>query len=198
MNKVGELIEIVKKNNGVIRTTDVLNAGLHHGYIRAAIEQGKLYKISNGIYSTSEAMPDKYYALQLKWQKAVFSYATAAYFNGLTTRDPLVIEITVPSSANVTKLREQGYKPYFINNGNYELGLTEVKTMFGNLVKVYDKERTICDLFSKKYKGDQYIAIESFKTYVADKKNRDFIKLMKYAKVLGVEKEIASKLEVMV
>ena len=68
--------------------------------------------------------------------------------------------------------------------------------MFGNTIKIYNKERTICDLLSKKYKGDKYIAIESLKTYLL-MEDRDIQKLSEYAEILGVKEELHKKLEVL-
>lgn len=78
----------------------------------------------------------------------------------------------------------------------FKLGIIETKTMFGNPIKIYNKERTICDLFSKKFKGDKYIAIESLKAYLL-MEDKDIQKLIEYSKILGVKKELHKKLEVL-
>ena len=68
--------------------------------------------------------------------------------------------------------------------------------MLGNTIQIYDKERTICDLFSKSYNGDKFVINESLKTYLK-LKDKDLTKLLKYAKKLGVDKELREKLEIL-
>lgn len=79
----------------------------------------------------------------------------------------------------------------------YNLGVTTIKTMFGNTVKCHDIHRTICDLFSDKYIGDKFIQVEALKNYLK-LPNKDTVKLMRYAKVLGVDKQLREKLEVLI
>ena len=67
---------------------------------------------------------------------------------------------------------------------------------YGGIKEIYDKERTICDLFSKNYVGDRYVVNESLKTYLK-MEDKNLTKLLKYAKELGVEKELKDKLEIL-
>lgn len=68
--------------------------------------------------------------------------------------------------------------------------------MFGNTVKCHDIHRTICDLFSVKYIGDKFIQVEALKNYLK-LPNKDTVKLVKYAKVLGVDKKLRDRIEVL-
>lgn len=65
------------------------------------------------------------------------------------------------------------------------------------MVKCHDIHRIICDLFSNKYVGDKFVQIEALKNYLK-LPNKDTVKLMKYAKVLGVDKQLREKLEVLI
>ena len=85
---------------------------------------------------------------------------------------------------------------HFVSNDIFNLGLTTARTIFGNTITIYDKERTICDLCSKNYNGDKFVVNESLKTYLKTK-DKDLTKLLKYAKELGVEKEMREKLEIL-
>jgi len=191
-----KLIEIAKTNNGVVQTQQAVDAGIHKAYLARAVKSGDFEKIASGVYLLNGYLEDDLYLLQLKWTKIIFSHTTSAYFNELTTRDPIVLTFTVPFGSNVTGLVRAGHKAYFCSKQNYELGLTKTETMFGNTIRIYDAERTICDIFSARFTGDYYVALESLKAYLTSKA-KNINKLMKYAKQLGVEKNLCEKIQVM-
>ncbi len=51
----------------------------------------------------------------------------------------------------------------------YGLGIYDIKTPEGNLVKAYDKERTICDLIRRKSSVDITKFNYALKAYIASK-----------------------------
>ena len=142
-------------------------------------------------------MIDEMYFLQLKSKNLVYSYETAAYCNNLTTRTPLTLSITTTKGNNVSAIKSNYQLNFhFVSKEKFNLGLITTKTIYGNSINIYDKERTICDMFSRNYVGDRYVVNESLKTYVK-MKDKDLIKLLRYAKLLGVEKKIKDKLEIL-
>ena len=78
----------------------------------------------------------------------------------------------------------------------YQLGITEIETNFGNKVRVYDKERCICDII----KNRNTVEVQQFqcalKTFMADK-SKDMSKLMSYGAKLKIRDEIMKYVEVM-
>ncbi len=157
---------------------------------------GNLEKVARGIYIKSDEFADLLYVYQMNYTKVIFSAFTSAYLWDLTTRDTNIIYGVTPlnnyakdsRNNNVVLVRESDYV--------YNLGATAIKTMFGNTVKCHDIHRTICDLFSDKYIGDKFIQVEALKNYLK-LQNKDIIKLMKYAKVLGVYKKLRDRIEVL-
>ena len=71
----------------------------------------------------------------------------------------------------------------------YELGLIEVKTKFGNKVKVYDLERSICDVIKFRKRLDLDMVKYSIKKYLKSNK-RNMKKLLEYAEKLGIKDEV--------
>lgn len=197
MRDYSKLLKLAKDNNGIIQTKMAVENNISKHYLRFAVQDKVLEKVRNGIYITPETMEDELYFLQLKSKNLIYSYETSAYYNGLTTRNPLTLSITTIQGNNTYQLKSQ-YKLefHFVPKCKFDLGLTTVKTMYGNTIQIYDKERTICDLFSKNYVGDRYVVNESLKTYLK-MEDKNLIKLLKYAKELGVEKELKDKLEIL-
>ena len=64
----------------------------------------------------------------------------------------------------------------------------------GNKVKVYDIERCICDIIRSKNRMDLEHVKFSIKEYIK-RKDKDLIKLSKYADDMGIKNEVMSFLE---
>ena len=71
----------------------------------------------------------------------------------------------------------------------YELGLIEVKTKFGNKVKTYNLERSICDVIKFRKRLDLDMVKYSIKKYLKSNK-RNMKKLLEYAEKLGIKDEV--------
>ena len=195
MRNYTKLLELAKQNNGYVFTKDLSQNKIAKDYLKFAVEDGILEKVARGIYVESDKFVDLLYVYQMNYSKVVFSSFTSAYLWNLTTRDTEIIYGATPlnyfaksSRNNAVLVRE--------NDDIYNLGITTIKTMFGNIVKCHDIHRTICDLFSDKNVGDRFVQVEALKNYLK-LPNKDTIKLMKYAKVLGVDNQLREKLEVL-
>ena len=79
----------------------------------------------------------------------------------------------------------------------YELGVCEVEASSGNLVRVYDKERCICDLVKNRKNTEIQLYQTAIKEYMSDK-HKNLSHLIKYAEVLGVRDEVMKYVEVLV
>ncbi len=196
MRNYSSLLELAKSNNEYIFTNDVIKKNIPKSYLKYAIEDGVIEKITHGIYITRDCFIDDLFILQKLNKKIIYSAYTSAYLLELTTRDSGKIYSSVPQNYNAPKLKERGT---FIRESKsvYDIGITCVKTSFGNIIKCHDIHRTICDLFNDKYIGDKFVQIEALKKYLK-MPNKDIVKLMKYAKALNVDKQLREKLEILI
>ena len=80
------------------------------------------------------------------------------------------------------------------NNEIYNLGIEEALSPLGRKIKVYNIEKTICDLL--KTESDIQITKDAIKMY-CNSKNRNITKLTEYAKKLNVESKILTYLKVL-
>ena len=199
MRDYTRLIEVGKKNNGIIRTKWAVENGVPKDYLRFALEDDVIERVRHGFYVLKDTIVDEVFILQQRAKNLIYSFDTAAYYNGLTTRDPLRLTLTATRDTNTSFLHAKGFELnfHYVDNEKFELGKTKTKTIFGNQIVIYNMERTLCDLFSSIYNGDAYIALESLKNYVK-RKDKNFYKLMKYAQDLGVEQELKKRLEVLI
>lgn len=78
----------------------------------------------------------------------------------------------------------------------YEIGKTTTKTMFENEVVLYNKERTLCDIFQTRHNTLKAVQIDAIKTYVS-LKVKDLNKLIRYARKFRVKETLHTYLEVL-
>ena len=187
---------LLQENKGVIRTSDAVTAGVSRVSFYEYVKERELEKVFQGTFVSKDAWVDSMYLVSLRYSQAIFSHDTALYLHNLTDREPLQYSVTVKSGYNNTKLLEANLKPYNIKKDLFELGKTTILTPFGNVVAVYDRERTICDILRSRNKIEVQTFQEAIKGYFQsnDKKLR---LLWKYAKIFKVEKLLSKYTEVL-
>lgn len=196
MLPTNKLKDIINKHDGIITTNLVEQKGIHREYLNSLVKEGKIERISHGIYITPDAWEDMLYINQLKREKMIYSHETALYLHDLTDRDPLHYIVTVPQGYNSLKLKEEGFRVYSIKKEWFDLGIITKETVFGNQIRTYDMERTICDILRARNKIDATIIGDSLKRYFS-RKDKDLNKLMKYAKELRIENILRTYMEVL-
>ena len=160
------------------------------------VEQGKLDRIARGYYAITNSFCDDYFKYQLKSKKCVFSHSTALYFYDLSDRTPLYFDMTVPVGYNGSLSKNKNVVLHYVKKEFLELGLTTIESPFGMKLRVYDKERTICDIVKYRNHMDKEIFTKALKRY-AQRKDKDLLKLMKYAKKLNIDKKVLEYMEVL-
>ena len=68
-----------------------------------------------------------------------------------------------------------------VADNRFTIGLASAITMFGHTVRVYDLERTICDLFRSRSTVDPQDLQSAFQNYMRSA-HTDLVKLMNYAR----------------
>ena len=183
------------EKNGIILSSDVTEAKIHRSVLSSLVAEGKLVRVSRGVYLLSDEFEDDYYLLQRKYNRGIFSYSTALYLHGLSDRVPLVFHLTFPAGYNNASLEKDNVLVTRVNKANYDLGISPINTPYGNQVLVYDVERSLCDVL--RGKGDDIQIVQSaFKKYLISK-NRDINKLVYYARQLRVEPKVRKYIEVL-
>ena len=113
----------------------------------------------------------------------------------LIDKIPTDIEVSAPQGYNPARQKIDSLIIHKISNKDiYELGIKEVSTIFNNIVKTYDEERTICEIIKNRDKFDPETFIKAVKNYVNKINNQT--KLFRYARALGIEKKVYEIMEV--
>jgi len=196
VNKTDQLNEMLVSNGGYLFTKDVEQAGISRTYLAEYVKTNELEKVAKGIYISSDTWEDSLYILQLRYPKVVFSGETALYLHDMIDREYSEIMVSVPPKFNRTRLCGEGIKVRQEKTEEYELGIICLETNFGHTVRVYDREKCICEMV--KHRGELEVSHfqTAMKTYMRSK-DKDLSRLMKYAEELCISDEIRKYTEVM-
>jgi predicted transcriptional regulator of viral defense system len=181
-------------NNGYVTSKELSNFGIHRMYLNIMWKKGMIEKVGNGIYIDSNKIEDKFFIFNLELSNIIYSHMTALYFHGLSIKVPDdKYDITVPN--NYFNYKIKNHNVFYVPDDIYELGLTEIRTPMGNKVRVYDIERCICDIIRSKNRMDSEFVKYSIREYIK-RKDKDLIKLSKYADKMGIKNEVLNFVEV--
>lgn len=180
--------QIMDVNNGMLSTRMIESLNISRQYLSIMENNNDIEKISRGIYLAPSAFEDSYFSFQQKYKKAIFSHMNALYFYGMTEEFPYNYTITVPQRYHVDKINEK-CNVFYVAEGIYELGISEVKTPNGNKIRVYDKERCICDIIRSKRRMDPEQVKKAIKQYIKSN-DKDMVKLSNYAKKMGISAKV--------
>lgn len=187
--------EIMKMNNGYVTTKDLSNFDIHRMYLNIMKDKGIIEKVGTGIYVDSNKIVDSYYVMNLEYSSIIYSHMTALYFHGLSIKAPNdKYDITVRKNYNNRYLKNHNI--FYVSDDVYGLGLIEVETPMGNRVRVYDIERCICDIIRSEKRMDSELVKYSIKEYIK-RKDKDLVKLSKYAEKMGIKDKVMNYVEIL-
>lgn len=194
---IEKLRQLADKNDGLIFTKDVVKENIRKEVLRDLVNKEILIRLQRGVYSFYDEIVDEYYLLQLKAPKLIYSLGTALFFHGYSNRVPNILSITVKQGFNAHRISDSKLNIRYSSDNLFELGLTSIKSPQGMEVRCYDLERTICDIVKEREKIDSQIFSDAINQYFSNKKINSRL-LMKYAKALKIENEIAKYMEVLI
>lgn len=193
MKDCEKIIEMAKKSNGMVTATDVSKAGLQRRALAECVLAGTLSKGARGVYFLPDQLEDEFAIWQHTYPQGVFSGNTALYLLKKTDRIPYALCMTFPKGYNASAAKRNGLKCKIVVAERYNLGVQEVISPYGNRVRCYNIERTLCDIVGE---NDIQTTNQAFKEYVQSK-DKDIPLLMSYAKILHVEKPVRNYMEIL-
>ncbi len=196
MENKEKIFKLLKKNNGLLTTVLLKENGISREYLNILIEEGKLERVSRGIYIALDSIEDNIFNLQYRFKKGIYSHGTALYLHNLTDRTPLKYSMTFPRKYNLTNPKKSKVDTYSVVEDKYLIGKEEVKSNQGNILYVYSMERTLCDIVRANSRLEKEQVINAFKEYVK-RSDKRLDTLYEYAKIFKVYNHIKKYIEVL-
>lgn len=197
MNSLEKAREIFQSHEGMLRTKQVLELGIHPRTLYQLRDKGEVIELSRGLYRLNNmellAEPDLVVVAK-KIPKAIMCLITALSLHENTTQIPSQVylaissEQTYPIKLDYPPIKVFHFSAKSFNEGIEKIRINEVE------IKVYSLSKTIVDCFKYRNKIGIDVAIEALKLGRENKKV--LIKdLLYYARLCRVEKVMMPYLE---
>ena len=175
-----EAESVLKEHMGYLPVSEMERRGVSRTEISRFVREAKLEKAAKGLYVSPNAESDPLFELQYRYPKAIFrmKLRCSCLERG---RAPLTPTITLPQSSGTARLKNEDITVRKVADNRFTIGLASAITMFGHTVRVYDLERTICDLFRSRSTVDPQDLQSAFQNYMRSA-HTDLVKLMNYAR----------------
>jgi len=187
-----KLIKIFNSNKGYAKMQELRRKGVQTRTVAEALSKGVIEKVKPGLYKLIDYPWDEHGSMAAVCNsnmKAVICLTSAAEYYELTTFNPSYVTVAVPHNTPRFDIDYPPIKVYYFADSYYPHGIENLNTKSGT-VRIYNKEKTIGDLFRYINKIGEDIAVESLKTYLRNKKERDIPKLLEFSEICGVKKKI--------
>ena len=189
MHDVQYYKSIFDKYGGMMRTTQLAEEKIFYPQREKLIADDYVEKIRRGYYQWIN--PDDFSEVGTVirlFPDAILCMDTALRYYGYSDRTPgdWHLAVSKDSGKSRFKIDYPFVKPYYVEPAVLELGLT-TGTMDGHAIRIYDKDRLICDCLRYRNKMDKEIFNKAIQKYIADPE-KSIPKLMEYAGPLRVKK----------
>lgn len=189
MHDIKRAKEIFEQHGGMMRTSELSREKIYYADINYFINEGLIEKVRTGYYQWID--PDnlsEVVTITRLFPDGILCMDTALRHYGYSDRTPAQWDIAVSKYSNRTrfKIDYPFIKPYYVAPEILEIGLCE-QEIDGNKVKMYDKERVICDCLRYRNKMDKEVFNKAIQGYVSDT-GKSIPKLMEYSVPLRCQK----------
>jgi predicted transcriptional regulator of viral defense system len=164
------LAETLFRQHGPILKADFLREhGFYNRALAELVRNGHVQKLKTGYYIWNTTAPD---VSDVETAAALVPFGivclqSAALLHELTTQNPLAVTIAIPS--NRTRVALPEYPPVeLVSSAMLTFGLGA--SNMGN-IRVYDRERTVCDFFRKRRQLGDDLALEVLQAYMRGPRN---------------------------
>lgn len=179
----------------LFRTKELNDQGLTNYKISKLVEEGVLQKVYQGVYAIGDYEKIEIRDINVIVENGIVSLKSAAYYYKLIDGEEGKIEITLNRDQKPPKLPYDFFNYYYTTSKFFEIGLNVIDQN-GKRVRIYDKERTVCDIIRHRNKYDSYLVREIIENYLeCDTCNIE--KLLNYASELRVRSVVENYLEVL-
>ena len=192
-----QIEEIVEKNNGLIKTSEIDELGVDYRRVLKFVDEGYLIRVKSGYYTTKYfECSEEGWIHKLYGEDGILTMESGLYAYGYLKERPYrwTIAINKNTSKSRFKIDYPVVEPYYTEPEVLELGVTEID-FAGNRMKIYTKERLICDVLKYQEKIDREYFKQGVLAYIMDE-DKNVAELMKYAKERKVLKKVQSMIGV--
>ena len=191
-----EIKTLAKRTNGIFRTADLKKLGFTAYEIRKMLEKHFIERIKHGYYSLSETVENCSDAeiIARLFPEGVICMYTALFYHGYSDRTPLAWDIAINKDVSKSRFKiDYPYvQPYYMEAHLLLFGITNA-TYGDTDLKIFDKDRLICECVFFENKIDRETYNKAIQGYIADP-NKNISNLLDYSNKRRILKKVKSRI----
>lgn len=189
MKKI-DLSKTFEKNGGILRTYQLNELGFYSRQINKLIEDGHITRVKRGIYELKGNIYPEDVIIARLFPNAVIFLESALMIYGYTDRIPLSWQIAVDrnSEKGQYKIDYPLVEVFYMEPRLLNVGV-DIKQIENVDVKIFNRDRTICDVLRYENKMEREVFSNAIQRYVKDPK-KNIKNLLEYSKVLNLKNKV--------
>ncbi|MCM1257129.1 MAG: type IV toxin-antitoxin system AbiEi family antitoxin domain-containing protein [Roseburia sp.] len=193
------LSEIKKKmdeNGGIVKTSQITELGVDYRRILAWVKDGTLERVKSGYYSFGFRERSEEDLILGLFPDGILCLDSALYYHHYIDQKPYQWHIAIDKNTSKSRFKMDYpvIQPYYTEPEVLKLGVTEIP-FAGGTMKIYNKQRMICDCLKFEEKLDRDVFKRALLSYIADN-TKDIAELLTIARERKVLQKVQSTLGV--
>ncbi len=184
--------EFIYQNGGVVKKAQLKELGIDYRRILDFVDKGDLIRIKNGYYTVRISDFSEDELIAKLFPDAILNLESGLYVYGYIDVKPYGYKLTVDKNTSKSRFHLDFPKviPLYAEPETMQYGVEEI-TFGGGAMKIFDKERLICECLKYEDKMERELFQKGLLAYIADPK-KNVSRLMKYARERKVLKKVQS------
>jgi len=175
-------------NNSIVSSRELVDSGVHRETIRRLVDSGEMIRVSRGLYTSSQFIPDEKYSLivaQKTVKRGVVCLLSALSFHEIGTQNPSDVWMAIARPGRIPTVNNIPMKVITFSGASYTQGI-ETHQIDGSEIRVYCISKTIADCFKYRNKIGLDVAIEALKDAIHSKRT-SIKEIIHYAEICRVK-----------
>ena len=190
---------VLSEDLKIFSMRELKSKGFSQYKVSKLVSEGKLIKLNKSYYENTEYRGEEsdFYYIEAYAPKGVICLLSAAVYYHLTTFIPDAVDVALPRKAKISTMPDwPQMNVHHYTDDRHELGVTTIREG-KNEFRIYDMEKTVVDIVFYREKVGIEETKEILVTYL-QRKDRNLIRLLKYAELMKCGKALRQYLEVLV
>lgn len=188
---LSEIRKKMEENGGIVKTNQITALGVDYRRILSWVEDGTLERVKNGYYSLGYRERSEEELIRGLFSDCVLCLDSALYYYHYIDQKPYAWHLAVDKNTSKSRFK-MDYPvivPYYTEPKALKLGVTEI-SFAGGKMKIYTKERMLCDCLKYEEKLDRDVFKRALLAYIADG-SKDIARLLQIAR----ERKVLQKVQ---
>lgn len=190
------IITVLSNERSIIRTRELNEQGITNYEISKLVAEGIIEKLYQGVYTLGDIHELELMDVNVVVENGVVSLVSAAfYYKLISGEEEGKITVTLNRDQKPPKIPYDLFSYYYTTSKFYNIGLNVID-QHGRKLKIYDLERTVCDIVRHRSKYDSNLLREVLENYLKNDQ-ADIDKLLEYSKSLRIYNVMVQYLEIL-